>query len=460
MLRATLIASLLVTACLGSAAPLRDDASAALARAVSFLRTEVAVGGGYLGTYKLDAAGEQIVEWIGEGKATRDQNWIQPPGCPSVGFAFLRAWEATGEQQYLDAAVEVARSLASGQLECGGWDYIVDHSPAGAKRWFYRRNQDSDDPKLKQGANFGVFDDNTTQHATRLLMAVDVALKQQDAAIHAAALYALDFILRAQFPAGGWPQRFPLGSRLGYWTFPTFNDNVIADCVNVMMIAHRTYGDQRYRDSIVKAGDYIIAAQLPEPQPVWAQQYGPDGKPAWARKFEPPAATAGESAGAIRTLIEIALDTGDDKYLKPIGPALEWYKRTELTGADKGKWARFYEVGTNRPIYMTRDYKLTYDGSDTPTHYSFKGAYFPRGEARRYAEIVQMGIAQYKLDHAPTLPSPEERAKLAAAMETRVREVLAAQDAKGRWITKGALEMSTFERNIGTLAEYLGLTRG
>ena len=162
-------------------------AAEGLAKAVSYLRSEVAVGGGYLGSYTDDLSDQ----W-GEGHATRDQNWIQPPGCPSVGFAFLRAWEATGEQVYLDAAREVAGALVYGQLECGGWDYIVDHSPAGAKAWYYRHNRNSRDESLKKGRNRGVLDDDTTQHATRLLMAVDKALEFRDAEVHEAALAALE----------------------------------------------------------------------------------------------------------------------------------------------------------------------------------------------------------------------------------------------------------------------------
>ena len=36
-----------------------------------------------------------------------------------------------------------------------------------------------------------------------------------------------------------------------------------------------------------RAGDFILAAQMPEPQPAWAQQYDAAMHPAWARKFEP-----------------------------------------------------------------------------------------------------------------------------------------------------------------------------
>ncbi len=99
------LASLILMAPAGycADADLPGDASEAMAQAVEYLRDEVAVGGGYLGRYKLDAELDEIADQWGEGHATADQNWTQPPGNPSIGFAFLRAWGATGEQEYLDA---------------------------------------------------------------------------------------------------------------------------------------------------------------------------------------------------------------------------------------------------------------------------------------------------------------------------------------------------------------------
>ena len=44
-------------------------------------------------------------------------------------------------------------------------------------------------------------------------------------------------------------------------------------------------------------------------------------EPVWARKFEPPAVTGGESAGAIRTLVDLYVITGDKKYLGPLPAA-------------------------------------------------------------------------------------------------------------------------------------------
>jgi hypothetical protein len=76
-------------------------ASEALHRAVAFYRERVAVHGSYLWKYSPDLAVRR-----GEGEASPSQGWVQPPGTPAVGLAYLGAWEATGEGYLLDAALE------------------------------------------------------------------------------------------------------------------------------------------------------------------------------------------------------------------------------------------------------------------------------------------------------------------------------------------------------------------
>jgi len=441
-----------------------NASEAAMHKAVDYFRSEVAYGGGYLGSYLADLSDQ----W-GEGHATRTQNWIQPPGSPSVGFAFLRAWEATGDQFYLDGAKEVADALVYGQLECGGWYYIVDHAPEGAKRYYYLHNKDSDDESLKSGRNQATFDDNVTQHATRLLMAVDQALEEKDEAIHDAALYALDFMLEAQHESGGWSQRFPLAGR-GYQDFFTFNDSTIRDCTDVMMIAHRTYGDERYADAVRKCGDFIITAQLLEPQAIWAQQYDFDLKPAWARRFEPPGPCGGESRGVLSLLVEIALFAGDTKYLEPVPNALDWYRRSALPD---GRYARFYELKTNRPLYLTSDnrttYWLTYDDGDLPDHYGFQSGSYPSRTEEAYKAIMAQGIEAYVTSREARPLTAQEKAARATGMEGEVRQVLAEQDDNGRWLTRtggygatGAPQIFTrvFQEKMRVLSEYVRLAKG
>ena len=50
----------------------------------------------------------------GEGKANADQIWVQPPGTPTVGLALLKAYAATADQLYLDAAVRAKPKRLAG----------------------------------------------------------------------------------------------------------------------------------------------------------------------------------------------------------------------------------------------------------------------------------------------------------------------------------------------------------
>ena len=92
-------------------------------------------------------------------------------------------------------------------------------------------------------------------------------------------------------------------------------------------------------------------------------------EPAWARRFEPPAITGGESFGVMQILLELYLAYGEPRFLEPIPRALAWAKAAQLPD---GRMARFYELQTNRPLYFTREYALTYSDADLPTHYAFK----------------------------------------------------------------------------------------
>ena len=168
-----------------------------------------------------------------------------------------------------------------------------------------------------------------------------------------------------------------------------------------MLEAARVYEEPRYRAAALRGGDFVLLAQMPDPQPAWAQQYDADMHPAWARRFEPPAVTGGESHGAMRILLHVYRETGDAKYLEPIPRALAYLRRSRLPD---GRLARFYELETNRPLYFTKDYRLTYDDSDMPTHYAFKVGDRTDSIAREYERLRAGGPARPDDPAAPPRP--------------------------------------------------------
>jgi hypothetical protein len=198
---------------------------------------------------------------------------------------------------------------------------------------------------------------------------------------------------------------------------------------------------------------------MPDPQPGWAQQYDHGMHPAWARKFEPPALTGSESAGVVRTLFRLYQETGQRRFLDAAKRGLDYYRQSRLPD---GRLARFYELHTNRPLYFTREYELTYDDSDVPTHYSFKTGDWTANLLRQYEVLAKKPVDQ------PPSAAPYRPPAMPPALADRTREVIRSMDARGAWIEAGRLRYdddqddtrevidgSTFVRNIRQLADYL-----
>ncbi|MEY4090568.1 MAG: hypothetical protein RJB55_2839, partial [Verrucomicrobiota bacterium] len=266
----------------------------------------------------------------------------------------------------------------------------------------------------------------------------------------------------ARFPAA-YPREHPKEKYPGHYTL---NDNTQRDCVMTLLEAARRTGRSEYRAAALRGGDFLLLAQLPEPQPVWAQQYNARLEPAWARAFEPPCAVSGESVGAIRLLIDLHLETGEARYLEPIPRAIAWFRRSEIA---PGLWARMYELRTNTPIYGDRDGKIKYRVEDLSperqTGYSWKGPYgFPAVE-KYHAEVVSEGREQVLAGRAAAATkarTPAARAARAKALESRVREIVAALDAEGRWLAPAGrrnpepqITTSLYITNLGVLCDYL-----
>lgn len=463
-----------------AAEPTPDATRKALHRAVDFFRQHASAGGGYV--YQLS---EDLSKREGEGKVGPTTAWIEPPGTPAVGLAYLEAYRLCGESILLDAAKETANALIRGQLESGGWDNRIDFDPATRPKYAYRADGGSG-AKLR---NTTTFDDDKSQSAIRFLMQLDRELEFKDDRLHEAVMYALDAVLKSQYACGAWPQRyseFPeanegpakkasLPSRWSrtypgtkYSGFYTLNDNTMSDLITTLLDAWETYGDERYLNAAAKGGDFFLLAQLPEPQPGWAQQYDREMHPAWARKFEPPAVTGGESQGVMRTLILLYQRTAAqlddaDRFLEPLPRAIKYYKRSQLPG---DKLARFYELQSNRPLYFTKDYQLTYSSDDMPTHYSF---------------IVSSKLAAIETELTRIRQTPTEKLWLprkvaipqkSTSLADRVAKVIEQLDSRGAWVESGRLRYygdddptqriirsDTFARNLRLLAGWIASSR-
>lgn len=464
---------------LADAAQQRVEIESGLKRAAVFFREQVATEGGYLWAYSEDLS-------LREGENVADDRtvWVQPPGTPTVGLAFLRAWQVTGDTYYLEAAQAAGHCLVRGQLRSGGWPYQIPFDAKQRSKLDFRVEKASNDSN-KSVKKQSVLDDNTTQEALRFLVLLDEALRFNDAQIHEASQYGLDAVLEAQFPNGAFSQVFfgateqdvsaypvkqaeypPEGTEptheKNYHVFYTFNDNLMRDVNRLFFAAWEVYTNTAYLTAAKKVGGFMKLAQMPEPQPAWAQQYDFQMRPCWARKFEPASVTGGESQAIINALAELYLVTGDASWLEPIPRAIAYLKRSRL--AD-GRLARFYELRTNKPIYFTKQYVLTYSDADMPTHYGFKINY---GVAESTLEKYGAMTAKARAKACERLRQGGYRALVpnVGASAEGAATVLKAQDEKGRWVTQEplvsahgsrikAVSCSVFVKNVAILCARL-----
>lgn len=459
-----------------------DQVREAMHRAVQFFRSQASTQGGYVFQWSEDLSKRE-----GEGKVGESTVWIEPPGTPAVGLAFLDAYRTCHDPLLLEAAKETAGALVRGQLESGGWDNLIELDPQQRVKFAYRADPPRDDASSQAGRrNVTTFDDDKSQSAARFLMQLDQELQFQDPVIHETVTYALNCFVKAQYPNGAWPQRYseyplpnqhaPLQASIdslwprifpgkNYAGFYTLNDNTMSDMIVTMLDAWDIYQDRRYLDAAIHGGEFFLRAQLPEPQPGWAQQYDRQMHPAWARKFEPPAVSGGESQGVMSTLILLYRRTANvspdaSKFLDPLPRALAYYRRSLL---DDGRLARFYELDTNRPLYFTKQYELTYSPDDMPTHYGF---------------IVSSRLDQIdkELNRVRSLPADQlwepkslRPSRRSDGLNERVVALIEDLDTRGAWVEPGRLQYhgdedttdrvirsATFIKNVKLLATWLG----
>lgn len=470
------------------------QARAALERSAAAMRS-LATEGGYLWRYAHDGS-----QRAGEELAPPTQIWVQPPGTPTIGECWLRAHAVTGDAVHLAAARAAALALVRGQLQSGGWDYLVEFDPAARPKWAYRADGATAPPEAGDSRrNTSTYDDDNTQSALRFLLAFVAAARAapdpRDAVIAEALDHGLRRLMEAQYPNGGWPQRwdgrprrdaeFPVLAATipreypreqpatGYYDHYTLNDDTQRDVILTLLEAHRRTGRAEYREAARRGADFLMRAQLPQPQPGWAQQYNAAMEPAWARAFEPPGITSRESAGAMRLLADLAVELGDERYLRRLPEAIDWFRRSEIA---PGRWARLYELGTNRPIYGDRDKRIHYTLAELSverrTGYGWEGDFgVPAAIAR--VEAVLAAARDGKLEKVGKVaPLPEKQRKAAARkLEVRVRAVLAALDAQGRWLSDQGgrfvdprngpwVQTRVFAENFQLLCEYLELQHG
>ena len=446
----SLLAMVLFSPITSAAQPTNEEVLAAMKKAATFMSEEVALQGGYVWLVS-----EDLSRRWGEVRARPTQIWLQG-GTELVGEIFLNAYEATGDDYYLDAARKAADAVVFGQRPTGGWHYFIDFDPTGDSEWY--RTQSS---KFRYGMEehryfYGnaTFDDQVTQNAAEFLLRFYGLT--HEAAYREPVLQSLDFVLRAQYPNGAWPQRFPLRDDYAHDGFPdytsyyTLNDGAMESTIRLLLDAWRVLGDPRYFEAAKRGVDALIAMQGPEGQAAWAEQYGPDMQPIAARTHEPAGYVVRESIQVLNVLAQFYLITGDPRYLEPVPGCLDWFDRINAeSAAARYPRPRYWEPGTNQPLYVVRIDETTPEGygkyiwTTDPEKTNCegqpcKGDGEPIVDVAWFREHYEIGAAlttaQERREYLDKMLAAQASTPLA---EASVADIIAALDSRGAWVTDG-----------------------
>ncbi len=292
-------------------------------------------------------------------------------------------------------AKRVADNILSYQSDLGGWPKNVDTTAAPFK---------GERKELKP-----TFDNGATTDELRFLARYYKAAKDDRA--RAAVEKGADYILGAQYPSGGWPQFAPPPKT--YHRHITFNDDAM---VRLMDFLRETYtsdlygflGDKRRkaaREAFGHGVKCILKCQVKVDGKLtaWCAQHDEkDYSPRPGRTYELVSLSGAESVGVVRLLMSLPDPSPD--VVRAVDGAVEWFKAAKIEGIkqvvekdDKsptGKnkvvvkdpsappmWARFYEIGSNRPIFADRDgvakHELGAIGYERRNGYSWLG-YWPQ----------------------------------------------------------------------------------
>jgi hypothetical protein len=273
------------------------------------------------------------------GLADWDIVVIRSPGTPSAILTLLDGYRLLGDERYLATAARAGDLLVALQLWTGGW-YSEMPVRGDAPVWWFRWT-------LLHTA----IDDDVTPGAIRALLALHQVTGREY--YRRAAERGITFLLDHQLPNGAWP----LGARprwkqrlyASYEDRPTLNDGATTQTIVTLLAAARPLERPELVAAARRAGDWIVRTQHAPPQAGWAQQYETDGTPAPARRYERVALASWESRYAIDALLALAEATGDAAYCAPVAPAVRWLVAAAIA---PGCWARFYELGSNTPLYF------------------------------------------------------------------------------------------------------------
>ena len=292
-----------------------------------------------------------------------------------------------------EAGKRVVENVLVYQLPCGGWPKNIEMTEPLS---------DSAKKKIAKRREPGTIDNGATYTQLRFLARAYAATHEEQ--VRDAFNKGLDYLFEAQYDNGGWPIYYPLKG--GYDDHIHFNDNAVSGVLQ--LLDDVAEGDEpfefvdRERRERAKAAfergiDCIVKTQVVVGgrRTAWCAQHDENTlEPAPARTFEPVSLSGNESVGLVRSLMRV--DEPSQEIIAAVRDAVAWLERVKIEGirvvevdTPEGRdravkkdadappiWARFYEIGTNRPIFTGRDGVVRYDYSEIERERRLGYAYY------------------------------------------------------------------------------------
>lgn len=199
-------------------------------------------------------------------------------------------------------------------------------------------------------------------------------------------LAGLDYLLKAQYENGGWPQFYPL--KKGYYTHITYNDDSMVNILNVLKecVDKSDYYSIKPSDAIIEKAkiafdrgiDCIIKSQYKQNGVLtaWCAQHDEVTLlPANARAYELASLSGKESAKIV--LLLMSIENPSPEIITAVNSAVAWFEKTKITDLREERvavpnskimekvmvkdpnatplWARFMELEDNKPFFCDRD---------------------------------------------------------------------------------------------------------
>jgi PelA/Pel-15E family pectate lyase len=437
-----IVTSILLICCIAvtsNADPSRNDVLDAMKKASEFMVNDVSTNGGYANKFTADLS----THW-GEAPFRPTMISVQN-STPRMGQLFLDMYEVTGDEYYLECSKKAANALIWGQHPLGGWNYYIDFNPVGILDWYENVFSQHKWGMEEWRHYYGncTYDDGSTTSPTLFLLRL--YMMTLDPSYRAPLIKALDFILMSQYPAGGWPQRYPLRYEFvhdglpDYTSYYTFNDGGTTNQIDVLLDAYEQLGNEEYLKAAIKGFDFIIVSRTAPPYAGWAQQHDMDLKPTWARTHEPAGLMQRVAIRLCGYLMKGYTVTGDRRYLAPIPAALDWLDTTY----DTERYVVF-NPDTNEPTYMADTERVNEEGYGLRDYPHTR----PRPDGGRNVEDQKQKVRDLRDRYARiSALSPEDAvAEYRASREVPIKlglgsgdpdtveDLIDSMDSRGAWI--------------------------